>query len=639
MTWEPLSRETQAVTSADVEALIGYTRETLHASALIMQGASGDWPSSPPSKRMDRIISALGRTVTIWREIREFAMADKRTAEREHEQLRGRIEYLAEQGGDIAELGMAKLRAEEVVSDHEREHATAEQAFTAAVEIVSNLERAEATHRERRSAVEVAKANLAGRHAVVDRAAAAKMEAVSIQRWLDQTGDPSAQVARLEAERAEMDAQREGRRSAEAEVARLHGEYDYAVRELEALDQERGALAAKCSDVLAKLGGIEAQVRAGDIPRCDRCEQELHTEARERAIASLRAEHEDYAARVKELDSAIAEVSRAAKVKAQQADAIAIPDAPTQDAYDELMLAIRAHREAELGVAAQRQKLAGLQATIAEVTPELTAEVARLAAKLVDAEAALAATEEPEPGALDAANANVLEARARLEEVAHNLAEARAARVRAETALEAAQKIAGELEEATRKSRQLLGELDLLAECERIYGTAGLPAFIVENRAIPTIEAAADAILSRFQTTCGLQRVELRTQREDATGTRLLDALDIIGITEAGVQVYEAFSGGERTMIDFALAMGLVRLLPHSAFLALDELEGLDEVNQAAFLALFLEQPASTKVLASHYPGLRDAPLDGVIELVNVDGRSRTVGSAERISEPEGVAA
>lgn len=624
--WEPASRESQSTTQADVESLIGFTRDTLHASALIMQGASDRWITAPPGKRMELLIDAVG--VTAWPQILDLCRIDKRQTERSSTELAGRISFLEEQTGDIARLDEDCSRLRSVVSASESELARAGATLDAAAVAVQEIERAEAAYRERSTLVTVAEARVREYQAVVDRAAAAKLEAVDVQRQIADAGDPGERLAELEAQREEYEAQSQRRREAERERDILIADAQEAGRQVQTLGEERDRLEIE-------LGTLRRQAADLNDPakqqRCPTCEQELHGEAHSTALTRVLEARDDVERRVRALGARIDDLDGKARAKIAYAETLVIPDAPNSDAVD-LNDSQRARwRIAETNLAALRAQLVGLQRTVDELTPEILSEVASANEALLRAQESLAEVDEPEPGAGDAARVAAVTAKAQVDIITSRITEERKLEARAEAALETAKKVAGELDGARRRYAGLHDELDVLAHCERIYGNAGLPAFIVESR-IPVLEAAANGILERFGTKA--RRVELRTQRLDSKGERLLDTLDIVGITESAEQDYEMFSGGEQSCLDVALCIGLAKMLgSRSSFLAVDEIEGLDETRQAAFIEILLEQRERVGKLyiASHYAGLRDAALDGLVEVVNEDGRSRIVGEREPV--------
>jgi exonuclease SbcC len=511
------------------------------------------------------------------------------------------------------------------VSQLETEHASRQSELERAAAAERELERAEAAYREQLALAAAAEASLAERRAVVERAAQAKLEAVEVRSRLAEAGDPAALLAGLEKARADLDAQGERRREVERERALLVAEADELARQALRLREDHEHVEELLEELRREAADMDDPASQA---RCARCGQALHGEAFSTALRRVRAERDDAERRAGALLARIGEASECEQAKRDYAGSLVLPEEPDAAAYAELVGEINRAREAELEGARLREQLAGLERQIAEVTPALAAEVARLAAALVDRQAALGALTEPEPGALEAAREQTRELQGIVQALAAELTGARAELVRAESALERQHKIAEELATARAEREALLGELEALATCERAYGRDGIPALVVEAQAIPQIEAEANRILGELGTS---YRVELRTQRELKGSEGLADTLDVVVIGEVGARPYETFSGGERTRINLALRIALARLLAHRRgadvqLLCVDEPEYLDEAGTARLAEVLrsLEDEFARIVLVSHVPALRDA-FDQTLEVAKQNGRSAVV--------------
>jgi exonuclease SbcC len=84
---------------------------------------------------------------------------------------------------------------------------------------------------------------------------------------------------------------------------------------------------------------------------------------------------------------------------------------------------------------------------------------------------------------------------------------------------------------------------------------------IIET-AVPELERYANELLTRISD--GRLHVRIETQRETKAGD-LREALDIIISDELGSRAYELYSGGEAFRINFAIRIGLSRLLAQRA--------------------------------------------------------------------------
>ena len=103
-----------------------------------------------------------------------------------------------------------------------------------------------------------------------------------------------------------------------------------------------------------------------------------------------------------------------------------------------------------------------------------------------------------------------------------------------------------------------LGEaLGLYDDLRQAFGKRGVPAMLIET-AVPELERHANDLLGRISD--GRLHVRIETQRETKAGD-VREALDIIISDELGSRAYELYSGGEAFRINFAIRIGLSRLL------------------------------------------------------------------------------
>jgi len=114
-------------------------------------------------------------------------------------------------------------------------------------------------------------------------------------------------------------------------------------------------------------------------------------------------------------------------------------------------------------------------------------------------------------------------------------------------------------------------------ELAAAFGKKGIQAMIIET-AIPEIEEETNRLLDRL--TEGRMKVRFETQRETKGKVGgehgIIETLDIIISDEMGERPYEAFSGGEKFRVNFAIRLALSKLLTHRAgaklqFLVIDE--------------------------------------------------------------------
>jgi len=117
---------------------------------------------------------------------------------------------------------------------------------------------------------------------------------------------------------------------------------------------------------------------------------------------------------------------------------------------------------------------------------------------------------------------------------------------------------------------------------KNIFSKNGIIADIIGN-CIEDIEEDCNQILKDIND--GEMQVIFRTEKENKDKS-VKDTLDIIVETEDGAATYEAFSGGEKTVINFAIRLALSKMLTKVngvgfGFIVLDEVFGaLDEFNR-----------------------------------------------------------
>ena len=101
------------------------------------------------------------------------------------------------------------------------------------------------------------------------------------------------------------------------------------------------------------------------------------------------------------------------------------------------------------------------------------------------------------------------------------------------------------------------------------FGKKGIQALIIEQNALPEIEAEANRLLKRM--TDNRMSITIKTQALTKKGSTV-ETLEIQIGDELGTRNYEMFSGGEAFRIDFALRIALSRLLTHRAGASLSTL-------------------------------------------------------------------
>lgn len=174
------------------------------------------------------------------------------------------------------------------------------------------------------------------------------------------------------------------------------------------------------------------------------------------------------------------------------------------------------------------------------------------------------------------------------------------------------------------KGQSILKEKnELLARYEELkvaFGKKGIQAYIVEN-VIPEIQTTTNDILESLDTDI---RVIINSQKELKKGGKS-ETLDISVLTPFGERPYTNYSGGEKTLIDFALRIALSIILTRRSeckiqTLILDEVfSELDSANKQIIskaLRVIANKFNFKKILIiSHAEELQDS-FDDVIRVV-----------------------
>jgi DNA repair protein SbcC/Rad50 len=598
--WSPLTRETAKQTQELIEELLGLSRETFRASAMLYQGDGGAFTEAAPASRKRILSKILG--LERWQGYLEQARVDIRTVEQRQAVLSARLEQALpeieskqETADQVAELGKLAAQVELVEAAARTELAEHQRLIRDATQLAAS--RAVANARLLQAETRIAGIDQLTRDA--DTAEAGQAEVVEALAGLNAHRFVGAQErwTYLSQEIQKANAERTARRSQ---------------RYLLEQTAETQALAA---DALVESA---ERARDEDSPAgvCSLCGQPLSTqEAREHLAAELEQQ-----------------AAQARAIHRQQLEQIAAIAEPEEDPLPELerLLAeqqtlLDAANQVSLERARLEERGRSFQAAIDKrPTADAVKEAERAHQEAAEALDALPAASDP--AAVGAATAASERLEAELPRYRVELDQARGTLARLDERL----RRIGELEEQTKTDRaeldSSLERLALLRILERAYGRDGIPAWIVSQVAIPTLEAEATRIVGELGAP---YRIELRTERLTAGGEQI-DALDVIVETEDGERPYETFSGGERTRINLALRISLARLLANRAraesrLLVIDEPEFLDGEGTAALVAVIAGLSDFSKVwLISHVPALRDAAqLDGALEVVrDADGWS-----------------
>jgi exonuclease SbcC len=417
---------------------------------------------------------------------------------------------------------------------------------------------------------------------------------------LDATSRKHA-VARCEEAKAELRARGTANNERLAELATTIQE---AEARLAAIDAEAAPL--------AKQSVLAGQLRQA-LQQAEEQAAELAAAEAERDTVAARLERGDYApeaqAAVVRLDAELATLGYDPKAHAARR-----AELRTLQPWEEQHRGLESARES---LPRERELLAGATTAAEGWHTRLAADEARAAT--LRAEIGDAAALERELRAADAEVRRlegdvrqVLERRAAVRQILQTLA------FRADERARLVEQRARHQEE-----RGIYGELALA------FGKKGLQAMIIES-VIPELEQEANALLARM--TDNRMHLKLETQRDTRQGNTI-ETLDIKVADELGTRNYELFSGGEAFRANFALRVGLSKLVARRAgaqvqLLVVDEgfgtqdAEGLERLVEA----IKAIQDDFKKVLViTHVPEMKE------VFPVRIDVRKTARGSVFQI--------
>ncbi len=284
--------------------------------------------------------------------------------------------------------------------------------------------------------------------------------------------------------------------------------------ELAALQPAEAELAA-LDTIAASLPGLEAERQAAD-------------EAHDAAVTALAA--------LKEARDAKAYDYRCLKIIIEDNEKERLRLLP-----DAALLPQLAHAAADLpGLEAE---IRALDAEIAGLETRLARE-AEIRTWLAEAEQSVATRQAD----LQTWRADLADLRQREREAVNAAAAARAT-------LATLARLAADRERAASEAARLRKRHALLTALTVAYKQ--IPLMILETQAIPDVEEEASRILAKISRN-GM-RTRLATYREVKSRDELADGLDIFVTDRLGERTYENFSGGQKSQIDLAYRLALVK--------------------------------------------------------------------------------
>lgn len=561
---------------AAIIAAIGYDYDSFTIAQWLRQGSLGVFAGLDAAKRKEWVASVL--PMEIWPLLEASAKESLKAAQERIGRYEAERDALGTEDVDA-------LRAERDIAK-------------------SDLDSARQRSEDARSAANDARDRIIKRQDERSRIERAKVEYATAQQ---EQAAASVRLDRKKAELATLPSDAPDIEPLEAAVEEL----SQAMLTFRTAQQERVTLIRDGQTADARFAKLSGEYESAasklltfteqESPVCDRCGQHVAGEAHKRTLSSLESEA-----------AALKEQSDAAFNEAKKADAALAahvlpsdPSSPLAEMQaaltDARLIATRvAKRDALISeVALLEEAFTKASDRALELGKEnLTAPVESSDAdkRIIDAESSAAAAYQ-------------------VTVRAHATAEAKVKR--AEKDSERVLTLTSQIADISRQA----SDLTLLVKA---YGKSGVQARLIEA-AVIAIEDEANAYLSRFG--LGLS-VELRTQRENKTGAGVREVLDILVSDGEGTLPIERASGGEKTRINFALAVGLSRFLsagkggsPIESFV-LDEPEYLDQSGLSEFIACLYALADTTPfvLVVSHLEGMVDALPQRIVVRKGVNG-------------------
>jgi DNA repair protein SbcC/Rad50 len=609
--WRSLSRESAAATQAHLEQILGLTRPTFRASSFLAQGDGAAFTNAQPRERKRILAEVLG--LQVWDGLLEKARAEKRATDLRLADVAGMIDRAAP---ELEQQDGLVLKRDQARENEQTAHASLAEATSRLATARDALAEARGLG-ESRAGAEKALQQADFYLSELQRGLAAREESLHA---LDARLETRPALKRAAGKLETLEAEREALRQAIAQW----DERQRLIAERTRLFDETADLVARADSLAAKAVAV-AETASREV--CELCDRPLDTASARAVVASYRRQAE-------ELDDPIREKAEACDALKPQIDAL-----PSEEPSGERWLA----NGEEISEAQRaRTQLAALDEAQAR-RDDLHTEIQKMRAGLPEREAAvgdaraeLEALGPHDPRAVMVAQHLFEKAEVDADTARYSMTKHATEIARLEERLARLDALAGDVHLATQERDQLRDEQELLTALERAYGPNGIPAFIVENTAIPSIETEACRILLDLGTE---YQVELHTQRETKSGS-VADALDIVVYDGTRARPYEGFSGGEKTRIELALRIALAHLLANrrgaeSRVLVIDEPDGLDSAGMAALAEVLRRLHADGLfekiLLVSHVAELRDA-FEASIHVVCENGVSRVYGAREMVT-------
>lgn len=608
--WVPFADDAKVRTGkvAVEQILGGLSDETLTTANFVVQGESDSFTRAKPEDRRRLIAEAAG--LSVYDELADASRDHLRERVRSLELLHAKADPLRSRARQIPEL--------------ETEYGNVEKDLQVAS---LNLAGAQALYEETREAVHKAEADVVEYDALTRYQDASANRRQQVETDLAAWRKKRAAATTILAEREALIAAREELAHVRAEIGDLllrQERENAAMRERHDAERARNELRrridAMAAERKAEERAIAAQIEAAEaqaalVDDVQGCPVLLDIRANAIPACSLLgaaiAARESLAELTQRLEATM-DPTKDEGALAWEWGRIEVPDLPPLSGVVEGALASARDREADLlrkcEIADKVAKAEEIVAQYAEAVAPLDAELATITADLERIGARL----------VEIGRAHALLAQARVLLTSHenavedgelSLAAARDRLAELRGRLAALREAATELESVERDITEIAGEVTAWKELVRAWQDCRV--MTLETSVIPAIEDTANDVLRRFP--YGLQ-IAFATQREKKASDGVSEALDITVLGGHG-PVYEMCSGGQRSVIDFALHIAIALVVSRRAgsrlrFMFVDEPAFLDDAGYAAFAGVVRWVHAEfgiTCVVSSHVADLISA--------------------------------
>lgn len=207
----------------------------------------------------------------------------------------------------------------------------------------------------------------------------------------------------------------------------------------------------------------------------------------------------------------------------------------------------------------------------------------------------------------------------RLENLTHNLWEAKERLILAKNAQERVSIITKDIEQSSENTLDLQADLENLLLLKEAFGTNGIKSIIIDY-VLPQLEQRINGVLGPLSDF----RIKLETQKSSVSGDNTIEGLFITVINDQGEEFeYNSYSGGQKIKILFAITEGLAQI-QKIGFRLLDEaVIGLDEESTDAFVKAILafQSRFQQLVCISHITAVKEI-FENQINIISQRGNS-----------------